>query len=532
MLKMCNKNIFFTFLLVGLCAAFLPAQEALQSDTERYYDFLALQGITERPYLNYRTLSDSVWKIEEGTAHPWQEQNLGIRRPLFGSLSMRIYGPELFTSFNTAAPYGQNDGALWQGKGFNSSFTAGLRFEGYGFEATIKPQVVFSQNLAFDYITPNYSGANYAGKGDIYGYYGIPSIDAPQRFGDEPFFAYDWGDSEVRYTWKALTIGFGTQNIWLGPAKINPILLSNNSPPYPKLDIGLRRQPVRIKNIHLGDIETRAFWGKLSESEYFDLDEENNHNLLTGFTLAYSFPSVLKGFTIGLNRIMLSKWDDFDYQGFFMLLWPFMGSSNTGGDSRDQRLTFSFSYLLPPAGLEFYFEWGRNDFPSNKNLVVRDLFDTEAYTFGVVKNLLFTASLQGKILLETTHLDSHRVTPQTFYAHHVVTQGHTNQGQWLGAGLGTGGNSQYVGFALFYKKGSSELFFQRLVINSDYARYTPGKEQKAFISVGANNYHNLFDHIGLFSTFVLSRIFNTTHEIGDADIYRNIYASLGIKASF
>jgi hypothetical protein len=229
---------------------------------------------------------------------------------------------------------------------------------------------------------------------------------------------------------------------------------------------------------------------------------------------------------------MLSKWDDLDYQGFFMLLWPFMESANTGGDNRDQRLTFSFSYLMPVTGLEFYFEWGKNDFPSNKNLVVRDLFDSEAYTFGAVKNLLFTTSLQGKILLEITHTDSYRLSPQSFYVHHIITQGHTNRGQWLGAGLGTGGNSQYAGFALFYKKGSSELFVQRQAINNDYARYTSGKEYKAFMSVGANNYYNLFDHIDLFSTFVLSRIFNTTHEIDDANIYRNIYVSLGAKLTF
>ena len=41
--------------------ALLYSQEALKSVEEDYYDFLALQGLTERPTLNYRTLSDSVW---------------------------------------------------------------------------------------------------------------------------------------------------------------------------------------------------------------------------------------------------------------------------------------------------------------------------------------------------------------------------------------------------------------------------------------------------------------------------------------
>ncbi|MDR2410225.1 MAG: capsule assembly Wzi family protein, partial [Bacteroidales bacterium] len=482
------KKIYYLVFFLVLIMEPVCGQETLLSVEEQYYDFLALQGITERQYLNYRTLSDSVWTTPD-ESHPWQNINLGARYEPFHNIFIRAYGPELFTSFNNNSPYGQNDGALWQGKGFNSSLTGGARIAAYGVELTVRPQIVFSQNLDFDLVPSAYS----TGEAAIYGYYGVTSIDAPQRFGDTPFFDYSWGDSEVRYTWKTLTVGFGTQSIWLGPAKINPILLSNNAPPYPKLDVGLRRQPVKIKNIYLGDIETRAFWGRLSESDYFDTNDENNHNLLTGFTFSYSFPYLLQGFSIGLNRVMLSKWNDNDYQSFFMLLWPFMENSNTGGDNRDQRLTFSFSYLLPVAGLEFYLEWGRNDFPSNKNIVVRDLFDTEAYTFGIVKNLLFTTSLQGKILIEITRLDSHRVTAQTFYAHHVITQGHTNQGQWLGAGLGTGGNSQYLGFTLFYNRGSSELFFQRQAINADYARYTPGKEQKALMIIGANNFFNLFN---------------------------------------
>jgi hypothetical protein len=82
--------------------------------------------------------------------------------------------------------------------------------------------------------------------GYFWGYAHNVGIDAPQRFGDRPFFVYDWGDSEIRYTWKTLTIGFGTQAVWLGPAYLNPILHSNNAPSYPKFHIGLRRQQLTI----------------------------------------------------------------------------------------------------------------------------------------------------------------------------------------------------------------------------------------------------------------------------------------------
>jgi hypothetical protein len=461
---------------------------------------------------------------------------------------MRVYGPELFASFNTAAPYGQNDGALWQGKGFNSSFTAGIRFTGYGVEATFKPQIAFSQNLAFDYVSPGYSGANYAGKGATYGYYGVTSIDAPQRFGNEPFFVYDWGDSEIRYSWKTLTVGFGTQAIWLGPAQINPIIHSNNAPAYPKLDIGVRKQPVVIPwtNWHIGDIETRLWWGYLSESDYFDNTTDNDHNLITGFTFAYSPPLLLKGLTLAVNRIMLTKWDQHDFISTLNLLVPF-SKLDAGSDARDQRASFVIDYLFPQAGFDVYFEWGINDFPASYIHLFRNSFSTEDFTLGAKKSFKFSADIQGELLLEFTNIECARdyefVWPATFYAHHIITQGHTNRGQWLGAGLGTGGNSQYLGFALYYNKGYSRLFVHREAPNRDYIWFLDGKmpspsrtadnaKFKAVLSFGIDNYVRLFDHFGLFSSLVYSYIINPTYDPDSMPDAHNVHISLGLKLFF
>ena len=57
-LSLTFTSIFF----LGLWSpVLLTAQEALKSVEEEYYDFLSLQGITSRPTLGYRTLSDSEW---------------------------------------------------------------------------------------------------------------------------------------------------------------------------------------------------------------------------------------------------------------------------------------------------------------------------------------------------------------------------------------------------------------------------------------------------------------------------------------
>jgi hypothetical protein len=482
LLKM-KKQSAFLLTLSFVVLASLPAQEALKSAEEEYYGFLALQGMTARPYLNYRTLSDSVWTIDEGAVHPWADQNLGAKYKLFGKAAFRIYGPELFMSGNSAAPYGQNDGALWQGRGFNASLTGGIRFEGYGVELTLKPQFSFSQNEAFDCIWPNYYDEIFTGKAARYGYYGEVSIDAPQRFGDKPFFTWDWGDSEVRYTWKTLTVGFGTQTIWLGPAQLNPVIHSNNAASYPKFDIGLRRQSMMLPHLnwYIGDIELRAWWGYLSESDWFDHDVSNDHNLITGFTAAYGFPGVLRGLTIGLNRIMLSKWDALNYEYLFTLLWPFMENS-AGDDQNDQRASVVIDYLLPIAGINIYLEWARNDFSPDLDYVLRYPFHSMGYTFGIKKTVPVTAALRGEILLEITGLEGSQDLDRlikwwsTFYGHHIITQGHTNRGQWLGAGIGTGGNSQYLGFKLYYPKGYGSLFLQRRNPDLDYSWFIDSRK--------------------------------------------------------
>jgi hypothetical protein len=535
-----RKYLFAGLVLLG--ARTVPAQEILLSDTEGYYDFLALQGITERPYLNYRTLSDSAWDIDnDGVFGLWTDISIGTRKNLTKEITYRIYGPELFFSYNTTNPYGQNDNVLWQGKGANLFLSAGTRVHLYGFELTLLPQFSFSQNKPFELMPSEYT----TGEASKYGYYGIPSIDAPQRFGDTPYYEFSFGDSEIRYTWKNLTIGFGTQNTWLGPAHINPLILSNNAPSYPKLDIGLRRQPVVIRNVYFGDLEIRSFWGRLTESDFFDADTGNDHNLITGFTLAYSLPSFLKGFTIGFNRIMLSKWNDMNFAGFFNLLIPFT-KFDAGYDKNDQRASVILDYILPVAGFEVYVEWGINDLPSDMGHFIKNTFTALNFTTGIRKNILINKHLQGEWLLEITNLESARdyefLWPTTFYAHHIITQGHTNRGQWLGAGLGTGGNSQYLGFTLYHPKGYGNLFIQRESPDKDYIWFlnsqmpSPGRTEdnakfKAVVSIGLKSYFSLYNFWGFYSKIVYSKIFNPTYN-PDRPKGRNLYFSFGTRIQY
>ncbi len=548
----------FAILLSALAFPLAGAvsQEALCSTAENYYEFESLVGNAEREYLNYRTLSDSRWSLKDPGKAIWNGRDFGSSRDFAENLTFRVYGPDLYSSYNSAAPYGQNDGALWQGKGLNSSLTAGTRLEGFGFEITIKPHISFSQNLAFDLVDPAYSGSSYKDKADVYGYYGVWSVDAPQRFGDDPFLTFSWGDSEIRYSWKTLTIGFGTQAIWLGPAKINSIIHSNNAPPYPKLDAGIRKQPVYAFGHDLGFVESRLWCGYLSESDYFDNDSSNDHTMISG--LAFSFaPSFLPGLTLSANRTYRSKWER-DSVGTIPSLFFVTPGGRGDDDVWDQRAAFSFSWLFTSVGLEVYGEMGINDWVVGHLGYIRYPFHTAVYTGGLVKSFnTRNPSVRGEIVFEWTNLelsqDFQFQWPSTFYAHHLITQGYTNQGQWLGAGIGTGGNSQYLGCTIYYPVGASTVFVYRVNPDNDYLyqhsiNTVPDEDEqtptgtafdffrfKCSFSVGAKTLYHLTESMDISGSIVYDLIINPQYRFSspfNSVMMNNFSLSFGASKYF
>jgi hypothetical protein len=212
-----------------------------------------------------------------------------------------------------------------------------------------------------------------------------------------------------------------------------------------------------------------------------------------------------------------------NYSAIFTLLWPFM-EGTAGSDKNDQRASVVLDYLLPVAGIDVYLEWGRNDFSPDLDFVLRYPFHTEGYTVGVKKSLNISNNLKGEILLEATNLESSRdyelLWPTTFYAHYIITQGHTNKGQWLGAGIGTGGNSQYLRFKLYYPKGYGQIFIQRRNPDLDYTWYIDVKNQAALHVDGAGAAdHNIrtFLDIGFSGLYYITNNFS----VGGSLVFRD-----------
>jgi hypothetical protein len=204
------------------------------------------------------------------------------------------------------------------------------------------------------------------------------------------------------------------------------------------------------------------------------------------------------------NRNFMCQWE---YNSLLSIPDLFFIPMNIHGgrDTWDQRASIGFNYLLPESGFEVYSEIGLNDYSPGLDGYIRYPFHSLVYTSGMRKSLdliLFNKSLRGELLLEVTNLEVSQDFQfdgrSTFYAHHQIKQGYTNNGQWLGAGNGTGGNSQYLGFKLYHTKGLFNIFVHRQNPDNDYIyQFSVGTENtetvmanirdfKAVMSAGIN----------------------------------------------
>lgn len=533
------KKLFLFFNISLLSCFFIFSQEVLKSTEEEYYDFLSLQGFSERPAIGYRTLSDSKWSIYVDDDQIWSNINLGTTwtfldknsesdnwflKGIDKTFKIKILGPQWFNSYNTKAPFGQYDGSLWQGCGYNTFFTTGAYLSAFGFEAVFKPQLTFSQNKDFDYLPGIY--------GDTHSYFWAGNIDLVQRFGDDSFWGFDWGDSDIRFNFYSFTIGFGTQSPWLGPVYKNPMLGSNNAPSYPKFDFGLRKTKIVIPGIdfYFGDIEGRFWFGKLTESDYFDLDDENNENVLYGYNFSFS-PSFINGLSIGGTKICITKW----YNRKLQYLNPFYNDNDVYGIGEDQKASVYFDWMFSKVGFETYLEIGIDDSSWDKEA---NPFHTMIYTLGFKQIIPFFKGLKSELIIEFNNNEMSQDFQlqwgyMGYYAHGKIKQGYTQKGQIIGNGFSYFGNSQYLEYKVYIPKGFISLFFHRFNPDINYilnkAIYTSANDYtcQSYYSI-----YKTYTTLGLNSLIFISPDFSLNPEIDFTRIYFDMYDQNKITYNF
>lgn len=437
---------------------------------EDYARVLGLLGLGNGESFFLRPLAAA--RLLAGVAdsgHPWA----GLAAMQLPGAGLRAVPLEIRTAYNSLMPWGQNDGALWQGRGVSGSVSGGAGFRHGGLDVTLAPTLVYAQNADFALIplAPPAQNSPFA-----YPYHGGPQgsrIDLPQRFGDASFGALDPGQSQVRFTWRAVLAGAGTHNLWWGPGTRNAIIMSNHAPGFPHAFAGTSR-PV---NIGIGRLEAQILWGSLRESKYFDTVSTNNARYFTGVVLALQ-PGALPGLTVGASRVFYqAPPGGFGLADLLRVISPvtkkslITPSNPDGNDSADQMLSLMARWAPPGSGFEAFVEWARNDHNWDLRDFANEPEHSQAYTVG----FQHAARLQdGRIFRlqgELTHLERSgtkevRASP-VYYVHHLVPQGYTQRGQVIGAGIGPGGNAQALGADVFTRWGRVGGFVGRQVHDND-----------------------------------------------------------------
>lgn len=411
-----------------------------------------------------------VQRIDTLSAHPWSELYSPPGSILENSgFSLSLYDPEIRSYWRNIKPGGINDGAIWQGRGFTSSLTAGFHMQYRFLSASFRPMFIHNQNR--DFALSRYPPRNGLSE------YGSPfyTMDVPQRFGDSSFRVFDPGPSYLKAGVKGFEAGISNQNRWWGPAIHYPILMSNNGPGFWHYFAGTENP----KNIYIGTLEATVIWGKLHESYYFDDQGFNDERYLTGLTLQFN-PKPTPNLTLGFSRV------------FYRILPPegipvgdlfktfealtkvnFSSDSNRGGDDKfSQMLSLHGRWVFPESGFELYGEFARNDHSWNLRDALGEPEHSRAYMLGFQKTFTLPNSNILAVNTEIVQGEASKTrtfrTDATYYTHYIVSQGYTHKGQILGVGHDAGTNSQIMEGSYYFDNGRISGWLRRTVKNNDF----------------------------------------------------------------
>lgn len=413
---------------------------AVGSDFEEYLRVLQVAGIAPSYPWSIRGFSaaEVAALAAADTAGPWALTNT------YKAATFEPGSVTLGSTYNSAFPYGYNDGAVWAGKGLTATASGGVsgRFGPLSF--TLAPVAFHAANSDFPILASGKTGAqayNHATYGN--------SVDLPQRFGNEAYSRVDPGQSEIRIHTRFATAGISTANQWIGPATEYPFLLGNNAPGFPHVFAGTGN-PV---NVWIAKVHARVMWGKLYQSDfgpvtggkYFTGDQTGTERLTTSATFVLQ-PRGIPGLELGLSRYFHVPYTRSEPSGKF---WAkpfkvlFLENEYAAGDTAgldNQLASLFFRWSFPRNGFEVYGERGYEDQFYDKRDFLQDIDHEREYMLGFQKTMRRRNRAIDVVKAEIVNyqvptLGRIRIE-NAVYLHSPLRQGHTNRGQLLGTSAG------------------------------------------------------------------------------------------------
>lgn len=366
---------------------------------------------------------------------PWPQRRIAIT----------LLTPEFTYGSNSQLPYSFNDGPIWQGRGINRQALAGLAITLGPLRIIAAPQFYSAENLRFQTIPYPQNLPEYRSVWATPFHQAPEGIDLPLRFGDQPLKSSVAGQSSLTLRLPVVELGLSTENVWWGPGKQNALLWSSQGEGVPAAFVRTR-EPIKTR---AGTWDAWYTVGALRESDYFDHTPGNNRRSLGGIAINWQPPNST-GVEFGFARLVISA----DTLSGRTLGLPFrsVGRPNTvDKDSHrnaDQITSLWARWAPPGAGFDAWVEWARFEEPAS----LRDLLESPGHSQGYTVGLQWAHPVRNtavRLWGEATYLEpdpSLRIRPVGItYVSRSVAQSFTNRGQMLGAGIGPGASSQWVG---------------------------------------------------------------------------------------
>lgn len=436
---------------------------AVNTEVERYLRVLQDKGVVPAQSWDLRAFGprEIDQLLPSTTNHPWAAR---VARPAKSSVDFYLFSPEAALIYNSAFPYGFNDGAVWAGRGITGTVQGGFGGRVGPLSFTFEPIAFRAQNSSFA-LMPNGQTGKYVFDEGM----NPRTIDQPQRFGDGAYQRLDPGQSTVRLDLPWVALGVSTANDHWGPAIDNPLILGNNAAGFPHVFVGTS-QPV---DVFIGRVHARLEYGRLSQSQFAFPSDSETRRFMSGVVATFS-PRGVPGLDIGAARFFHSIWPDSGFTSHDFLR-PIEGLSYISGqgpnhsivglEGDNQIASIFFRWVLPRNGFEFYGEFAKDDHNyDNRDLLVEPDHES-AYTLGLQR--VWTLADGDLITLRGEHTNArlNSITlgrPQTeFYVHTVVTQGHTQDGQVLGGAAVYGGGGSTIELSRYEKSGRWSLAWVR-----------------------------------------------------------------------
>jgi hypothetical protein len=387
--------------------------------------------------------------------------------------------PDADVTYNSAIPFDRNDGAMWAGRGMSLRASGGVRAQCRRVRVYVAPEIWSTANRAFalvattDTSKSGFANPFYSGGGN--------NGDLPLRFGTEPLFVLDPGESAIEVDAGRATFGLGTQPQWWGPAIRNAVMMSNHAAGIPSFYVRTAR-PI---DSPLGRTEARWMVGALSESPFFDFNPADNLRSLSGLVITQQ-TRVDSGLTFGIARVVYAIIPSIGALPARFLdalgRWGPSGDVRTAkfGRAAEQLAEVFGRWVLPESGVEAYAEWARVILPRTSSELFVAPQKNQGYTLGM--QWVGPGEISAgawRVQAELTDLEqplvSRGLDPASFYVSPIVRQGYTQRGQVIGAAIGPGSSSQWLALDRMDESRSVGAFVGRIRWNTDvYYRMPTG----------------------------------------------------------